>query len=549
MIDLVEEVPARERVVVGERPRQHALTQLSEFRWRRFGRWISAGLLSVAAGATSLAGCTSGQDSLAEFYGQKLSWGGCGTFAVSEGDKQAFADPSFDCAWLRVPLDYGHPGGPVATVAVLRHKATEPGQKIGSLVVNPGGPGAAGTSYVTGLAQRLGDQEITRRFDLVGFDPRGVGSSQPGLKCLTPAERDADRLDVQVDHTPAGVVRIENHERDYGNKCLQRSGGDQVLANAGTRDVVRDMDVLRAALGDQKLTYLGLSYGTRLGFSYAEQFPHNVRALVLDGALDPHHSLELQAVDQAGGFQHAFDAFAAWCAHQPECPLGADPAHATGRYHQLVLPLIEHPVALAGGRALSYDDAITATVQALYSPQRWDTLRQALAKLANADGGILMQLADDYDGRRPDGTYTYKADAFNAIRCVDDKPITDPTQDLQADTRRRQLAPFLDDGHGPSPARNLCAFWPVPNTLAAHPLHITGLPPVLIIAVTGDPATPYRNGVNLATELNARLLTVEGTQHAVALHGTPCIDTIVTHYLTDLALPPDHTRCTTNTPH
>lgn len=467
---------------------------------------------------------------------------------MSSEDRRIFANPKFDCAYLQVPLDYGRPDGGVAKIAVLRQKASDPGRRIGSLVVNPGGPGASGTSAAISVSQQIGDSGLAQRFDLVGFDPRGVGSSQPAIKCYTPAERDADRLDVEVDTSPAGVARIEGKEKDYDAKCAQRSGGDQVLANMGTRDAAKDMDILRAALGDPKLTYLGYSYGTDLGTAYAQDFPGNVRALVLDGAVDPAQNEIDRQLAQAASFQHAFDAFGAWCASQPGCALGTNPAEATRNYRNLVLPLIEHPAPLSDGRKMSYTDAVTGTVQALYSTQLWPKLELGLNELADGQAGTLMELADDYYGRQPDGSYSYELDAFAAINCEDQAHITDPAVALQISKRDIAAAPFEDDGHGPSAARDECAFWPTPNTSSPHVPQAPGLPQVLVISVTGDPATPYQAGVNLAKDLNARLLTVQGTQHTVALQGHDCVDGIVTRYLSDLTLPPTGARCSIAAP-
>jgi len=193
---------------------------------------------------------------LQKFYAQKITWGPCTPFAPSLDDKQTFADPKLDCSYLQVPLDYSQPAGKTAQIAVLREKASVPGQRIGSLVINPGGPGASGTEAAAGVAKQVEGSSLGQRFDVVGFDPRGVGASKPAIQCFTPPERDADRLDVEVDSSPAGVARIEGHNKGYDTRCAQRSGAD-LRANAGTRDVVKDLDILRSALGDQKLTYLG----------------------------------------------------------------------------------------------------------------------------------------------------------------------------------------------------------------------------------------------------------------------------------------------------
>ncbi|MDQ2708687.1 MAG: alpha/beta hydrolase [Actinomycetota bacterium] len=516
-------------------------------------------LVALVAVASATAACTVGpvgvgaavvspaapvpSGDLQKFYAQKLVWQGCAGFALSDAEKASFANPKFDCAYLEVPIDYAQVGGRSAQIAVLRQKATQPSQRIGSLLINPGGPGVSGIEAATGVAKSL-TPELAQRFDLIGFDPRGVGASKPAIQCFTPAERDADRLDVELDNSPAGVARQEGKSKDYANKCEQRSGKD-LLANAGTRDVVKDMDVLRQALGDQKLTYLGYSYGTRIGYAYAEAFPNNVRALVLDGALDPNQNLIDRSVAQAEGFQKAFDAFAASCTKQPGCPLGQDPKNANAAFRKLVDPLETKAVPLAGGRLLSYNDALTGVIQALYSEDLWYGLQRSLSELASGQGPrILMFLADLYEGRQVDGTYEFTLDAFAAIGCVDDIPVTDPAVLLEADKRARQVAPFRDDGHGPDPARDPCAFWPVPHTSEPHLPQVPGLPPVMVISGTNDPATPYQAGVNLAKALGARLLTAEDNQHTVALQGDQCVDDYVTKYFLDpKALPPDGARC------
>ncbi|MBV9315652.1 MAG: alpha/beta fold hydrolase [Pseudonocardia sp.] len=507
---------------------------------------VSLPMVACASKGTLDAGTAVGpvpSSALHKYYAQKLEWKGCADFAQSDDAKSTFSDPKFDCTDLQVPIDYAQPDGQIAQLAVLRQKATQPDQRIGSLVINPGGPGASGIEAAADLSRKVDGTPLGQRFDLVGFDPRGVGASKPAIQCFTPAERDADRLDVELDNSPAGVAHQEDKSKDYANKCAQRSG-QNLLANVGTRDVVRDMDILRSALGDMKLTYLGYSYGTRLGYSYAEAFPANVRALVLDGALDPSQNLIDRSVDQSEGFQKAFQAFAASCSKQPSCTLGSDPAKATEAYRKLVDPLETKNIPLADGRQLSYNDVMAGTIQALYTPQLWDPLQRALSELAHSRGRIMMLLADLYQSREPNGTYEFTLDAFNAIGCVDDKPIKDRAEVAEADKRARQVAPFRDDGHGPDPALDPCAFWPVPNTSEPHNPTVVGLPKIMVISVTGDPATPYQAGVNLARALNARLLTVGGNQHTVALQGTSCVDDYVTKYLIDPAvLPPDGAHC------
>ncbi|HYH30327.1 MAG TPA: alpha/beta hydrolase, partial [Pseudonocardia sp.] len=286
------------------------------------------------------------------------------------------------------------------------------------------------------------------------------------------------------------------------------------------------------------------SYGTRIGSAYAEAFPRNVRALVLDGALDPTQTTIDRTVDQNAGFQQAFDAYAADCARQPNCPLGTDPAQATTAFQALTRPLIDAPAPAEGGqRTLSYPDAVTGTIQALYLSDFWPILSRGLSGLAAGDGTFLLRLADVYNDRGQDGTYGNSIEAFTVISCVDEERIT--TREEQAELIRAATAaaPFRDDGRGVVPALDPCAFWPAPPTSEPHIPQVEGLAPTLTVSVTGDPATPYQAGVDLAQALNGSLLSVEGNQHTAALQGNACVDEIVTAYLVDLQLPAEGARC------
>nr|WP_052478755.1 alpha/beta hydrolase [Kibdelosporangium sp. MJ126-NF4] len=483
---------------------------------------------------------------LATFYGQSLTWGDCVPFARTSDDRSTFKSAEARCARLKVPLDYAKPDGPTISLGLLRRPATDPGRRIGSLVINPGGPGASGLATAIRLADQAKDSELGRRFDFVGFDPRGIGSSEPAIRCLTDRERDAERADDdEVDSSPQGVAKVEAEQRDYANKCVERSGdGTQLLATMGTRDVVKDMDVLRSVLGDEKLTYVGYSYGTRLGTTYAETFPKNVRALVLDGALDPEQDVVDELVAQGEGFQKAFDSFTRWCVQRPDCALGQAQDQVLRNYWDLVRPLIERPVDLGeGGRKLSYSDATTAVIQALYAEQLWEPLNNGLNDLKRQRAQTLMFLADTYFERDKDGRYSTTQDAFTAVRCVDDPRVTDKALVLEAQQRYKQAAPFLDDGRPASPALDACAFWPVPSTSQPHLPNVQGLPPILVVSTTGDPATPYQAGVNLAKALGGALVTYEATQHTAFLQGNKCVDNAGSGYLVDLTVPASGIRC------
>lgn len=492
----------------------------------------------VAEQATFSVG-TGPQPSLDRFYGQTVHWESCADYA----DPEAFEYPTdrTDCATITVPIDYANPDGDAAQIAIFRVRAS--GDKIGSLLMNPGGPGGSGVEFMAGQAQSFGALDLAERFDLIGFDPRGIGKSTPQIRCLTDQERDQDRAETLVDMDPAGIAKIEAEAQSEADKCGQRMGAD-FLAHVGTVDVVKDMDVIRAVLGDDKLNYLGYSYGTRIGAAYAEQFPTKVRAMVNDGAVDPSADQVDDNIRQRAGFQSTFEAFATDCAAQRSCALGNDPAQATARFQELTRPLIDKPAPTDDPRGLTYGDAITGVSQALYSPNLWEALREGLAELKEGRGDILLRLADLYEGRDADGVYNNSSDAFTAIRCVDDPPVTDQADIDRLDVESRRAAPFTDDGRGTGTgARDICTFWPVPPTSAPHDLDIPELPTTVVISTTNDPATPYQAGVDLADQLRARLITFEGDQHTVSLEGNDCVDDAVTDYFVDLTLPEIGLKC------
>ncbi|MGH3686832.1 MAG: alpha/beta hydrolase [Pseudonocardiaceae bacterium] len=516
---------------------------------------LSGGLVLAAVASLAL-GCTSAVSNTAKhgpvgvvpaglerFYGQSLSWSACSSFGTTPRDTKAYADPGLQCTSLIVPLDYNNPNGQEITIGLLRRPASDPGHRIGSLLINPGGPGASGMSTAASLADDVKNNDLGRRFDFVGFDPRGVGSSKPRVVCRTAQERDVERvMNLNVDTSLVGVERTEAQEKADDAGCVNRTG-KEVLANIGTREVVRDMDVMRSALGDEKLTYLGYSYGTKIGASYAESFPKNVRAMILDGAVDPAQDPNSQLLEQGRGFQKAFDAFAAWCVGRADCAVGQDKGQAVRKFQALVSPLINQPLAVPDGRKVSYTDATTGVVQALYLSDLWPTLNRGLQELTRGHGDILMNLADIYNGRSADGSYSTEMDVFQAVLCVDNPPTTDRNVAREVDAQYRKLAPFLDTGLAPSSALDNCGFWPVPPTGRPHHPQTPGLPTVMVISTTQDPATPYQAGVNLAKDINARLLTFEGTQHTVFLQGNSCVDQVGVRYLAILQLPAEGTRC------
>lgn len=478
---------------------------------------------------------------LQKYYGQRLSWGSCSEIARAD-DITEYDKTTLQCARLTVPIDYDDPSAGETQLAVARVAAT--GQKQGSLLMNPGGPGGSGVQQVAGKSMEAGKYEIARSFDLVGWDPRGVGASTPAVKCFSDKQRDQNRLStLAFDNSPAGITKQEAFNKSQADLCAEKMG-KTFLEHVGTADTVRDLDVLRAVLGDRKLTYLGYSYGTFIGAIYAETFPDRVRAMILDGAVDPALDSITSNVQQMAGFQTVFDDWAKDCAKYPTCPVGTDPSKATERYQQLTRPLIDKTVRGQGGRQLSYNDATTATIQAMYAQQLWEPLRRGLTGLQKGDGSLLQRIADLYLNRDELGRYSPMMDANTAINCVDGPAVTDPADLSRLDTEIRKAAPFLDDGRGTGrAAKGTCAFWAAAPTLKPHEVHAVGAPKLVVVSTTHDPATPYENGVNLAKQLGASLISYEGSQHTVSLEGNACVDDAVTAYLQDLKIPAEGLRC------
>lgn len=515
---------------------------MSLLRGRRI---LRATVITTAVSALVLgaAGCSRVVDGTAEPAGPRIGepvrWEAC----KFTGGQESKLPSGTECGRIAVPVDYDEiddPDAPVIELAMIRFPAT--GDKIGSLLVNPGGPGESGIEAAIGMVDSL-TPEVRERFDFVGFDPRGVASTTPTLWCNSDADNDELRAEPQVEYTPEGVAFLERETKEFIQRCVDKMGTD-FLANVGTVNVAKDLDQIRAAVGDDKLTYLGYSYGTRIGTEYAEQFPQNVRAMILDGAVDPNADPIEANVAQAAAFQEAFNDFAAECATDADCPLGTDPDKAVEVYRSMLDALAETPAPTRDPRGLSFSDALIGTIMSLYSPAFWQYLTQGLTELRNGNGDTLLVLADMYMRRDSKGRYTNATDARIAINCVDKPAITDRAAVVEEDRRIREVAPFMSfrdfTGHAPL---STCAFWPVPPTSTPHEVDIPDLPGVLVISSTGDPATPYQAGVDLARQLRGGLITFEGTQHTVAFQGNECVDDHATAYLIDGTLPPPDARC------
>lgn len=466
---------------------------------------------------------------LAPYYHQKLAWRDCGA-------------SGFQCAVMKVPLDYAHPAPADAVkLAVARKKAAGPGKRLGSLLVNPGGPGGSAIDYLQYAA--LGyPAAVTSRYDMVGLDPRGVARSTP-VECLSDKQMDTySAIDTTPDNA-AEISALAAADKSFAAGCEERSA--KLLPHVSTIDSARDMDVLRALLGDQKLTYVGKSYGTFLGATYAGLFPQRVGRLVLDGAMDPSVSALEGSRAQAGGFEVAFGAFAKDCVKRAGCPLGTSSVSGAGRrLDALFKSLDAHPLPTGTSRKLTEALGTTGVIAAMYDQEAWPTLRAALTSAEKGDGDPLLKLSDSYYERDDSGKYSNLMYANAAVNCLDLPPaLTSP-----ADVERAVPSFLASSPHfGTTLAWSslVCGYWPVHATGHAERIEAKGAAPILVVGTTRDPATPYAWAVSLAHQLSSgRLLTYVGDGHTAYGRGSDCIDSAVNAYLLSDALPAPSTRCT-----
>ncbi|GAB7191598.1 alpha/beta hydrolase [Kineococcus sp. NUM-3379] len=479
---------------------------------------------SPLAGAPSAVSEPAADPAMGPYYSQELAWAPCGGGA--------------ECAQLQVPVDHANPGGTRTGVALLRVPATGE-EKLGSLVVNPGGPGVSGIDYAK-LADRVVSAAVREHFDVVGFDPRGVARSAP-LQCLPPPRIDAL---VAADPTPddaAEVAELVALGAELGRGCA--AGGGALAAHVDTLSVARDLDVLRAALGDARLTYLGKSYGTLLGARYAQEFPQRVGRLVLDGALDPALSSDEVNTGQAEGFETALRSYAAGCLAAQDCPLRGTPEQGVQQVRALLEDLDSAPLPTGTPRPLTQGLAYLGVAQPLYARSLWPTLTQALTAAQRGDGAPLLALSDQYTRRRADGTYEGNSSTvIYAVNCLDRGDEDTPEDIARSAEDLREVSPTFGEFLAWSSLP--CSTWPFPAKGLRGPTPAEGADPILVVGTTRDPATPYRWAQSLAGNLaSGRLLTYEGDGHTAYGFGSRCVDAAVDAYLVAGELPEEGTRC------
>ncbi|MFK0261086.1 alpha/beta hydrolase [Streptomyces angustmyceticus] len=489
------------------------------------GRTTEAGAQRPAEEATLAPLPASTPAGLRSYYDQKLTWHACAS--------------GFQCATMKAPLDYSRPAAGDIKLAVARRKATGPGSRLGSLLVNPGGPGGSAIDYLEQYAPQ--PAAIRARYDMAAMDPRGVDHSQP-IECLGNKQMDRYTQTDQTPDSPAEVGKLTTAFRAFAKGCASRSG--KLLSHVSTVEAARDMDMLRAVLGDKKLNYVGASYGTFLGATYAGLFPSRVGRMVLDGAMNPELDSRTTNIEQTAGFNTAFTAFAKDCIKHKNCPLGTKSTQDAGeQLSALFKKLDAHPAATGEARKLTESLASTGVIAALYDQRAWPLLRDYLAQAKAGNGRGLLTFSDSYYERDPNGTYSNQMYANPAVNCLDLAPaFTSPYQVRAALPSFRKASPVF--GENFAWAALNCAYWPVKPTGTAHRIEAKGAAPILVVGTTRDPATPYGWAKALASQLSsATLLTYEGDGHTAYGRGSKCIDDAINAYLLDGTVPPKHKVC------
>ncbi|HXH81111.1 alpha/beta hydrolase [Nocardioides sp.] len=461
---------------------------------------------------------------LESFYSQELDWEEC------EGD--------LECATLTVPLDYADAEGETIEVALLKVPAR--GDRQGSLVVNPGGPGAPGTDYAA-AASRVFREPLLRAFDIIGFDPRGTGESAP-IDCLTDEQLDAYLASDPNPDTAAEEEAYAEIVQEFGQGCAERSG--DAVNHVSTIEAARDMDVLRAALGESTLTYLGASYGTKLGATYAELFPDKVGRLVLDGAVDVSLDNRQLGIEQAAGFETALRSYIQNCIDTAEtCFLGDSVDEGLATIDELLVQIEADPLPADDDRELQIGNAFYGIVTPLYNRDYWFLLSAALRSALDGSGTALMELADIYASRGPEGYTDNSSEAIFAINCLDDPSsvgFDEVDDELVADFE--EASPTF----GSIFAWSLTGCSGSQGTTTEAPIEIRaeGAAPILVVGTTRDPATPLKWAEALAEQLETGvLLRRDGDGHTAYNSGNECIDTAIESYLLEGDVPADPTDC------
>lgn len=463
-------------------------------------------------------------EDLLPFYSQTLTWTECGT--------------GFDCTDVRAPLDWENPGEGEITLSVVRHQAE--GTAIGSLLTNPGGPGASGVDLVQNSLDFAVGADLIENYDVIGFDPRGVGAST-AVSCFDAAQMD-DYL-YGIPAAPRGTPEweaelLESHKK-FAEACDANSGG--ILPYITTINAAHDMDLIRGVLGDKQLNYLGYSYGTFLGATYAKLYPEKAGRLVLDGAIDPAvPGLEVGAT-QALGFESALRAYMQNCLDSGSCPFNGSVDDAMADLGALLASADRTPLESGDGRVMGADSLMTGIIAALYSEDNWSYLTQALDEALQGDPTTAFLLADFYNGRENGSYIDNSSEAFRAYNCMDYPVEDDPDAEAAIEKKIAEGAPTIAPyWNGP----DSCSVWPYPPTGTRGEITAEGAGPIVVVGTTNDPATPYEWSESLAAQLEEGvLITRVGEGHTGYNKGNSCVDDAVEAFLIDDVVPEDGLRC------
>ncbi len=484
---------------------------------------------------------------IAGFYGQQLDWQTCAADQITTAGQEAPQElDAYQCATLAAPLDWDDPAGDTITLSIGRHLAGKDSK--GALFYNLGGPGGAAVSSLSYMVTDNFGADLVDNYDLVALDPRGVGASTP-IICMTDEERDrynaAEAATDDTDLSPDQIVaRADEVVKQFGQGCLDHSG--TLTAHVDTVSAAKDFDMARAVLGENRLTYLGYSYGTFLGATYAGLFPDKVGRMVLDGALDP--ALDVNQVSdlQMRGLDAALAHWVEDCQATSGCPLAGSTEDGLARLARFIDGLADSPLPTQDpDRPLTQSLALTAIIGMMYSTSTYATLTQAMQQaLGSNDGSILLYLADFLNDRNKDGTYASNGtDALMAVNALDYEPVG-TVDEWAADAAQLQedlaiLGPFAGYASAGLDA------WPVDRHAHRAPISASGAPPIVVVGTTHDPATPYVMAQSLADQLDdAVLVTWDGWDHtAYAKSGSRCVAQAVEGYLVDGDLPQDGLTC------
>ena len=506
--------------------------------------WAPRALLAIAttiALTTSLTGCGLSlffpvveestpvpedvDASLEPFYSQVLRWDQCGEFL---------------CSTATAPLDWDDPSADEIELAIIRKPAEE--EKVGSLFINPGGPGVSGYDFVAESLDAGVTEALQDRYDVVGFDPRGVGRST-AVSCF-----DDEELDSLVYGVPPGsrgsngwITGQNELTHAFGQACLANSG--PLLANVDTASAARDLDMLRAILGEEHLDYLGYSYGAYLGVVYAGMHPDKVGRLVLDGAIDPSLGEAQITLAQAQGLETALRSYLAACIPAATCPFQGTVDEGMAMVRSIIDAVSKNPIPSTDGRSVGADTLLIAIAAPLYNAETWPALDTLFSTVLAGQAEFALTLVDGYYGRTPEGSYTGNLfEALRAVKCLDYAAQNNVAVMKEQGKALTEAAPYL----GPYLAYSdlSCLSWPFHSEAVPAPVTATGAAPILVLGTTNDPSTPYQWAVNVASQLESGILvTRQGDGHTAFNKGNACVDAVVEQYLIDGTVPPGDVTC------